>query len=155
MTWPRTSGSSARTIVAALHPAGAVSRVSVKNGRDGSAASTAFAFVEFDSVAAAEAAVRERSGSEFSGGRLRVEMSRGGYVSTASRGPPRRGGFRVRVFGLPPSASWQDLKDEGRKGGAEPGFSDIKGGVGILEYSSEADAERVVSGFSDIKGGTS
>ena len=55
----------------------------------------------------AEDAIRRRDGYELGGFRIRVEQAKGGFVSTSSRGPPRRGQFRVRVTGLPVSASWQ------------------------------------------------
>lgn len=70
----------------------------------------------------AEEAAHARDGYEFFGSRLRVELARGGNP----RGPPSGGrgggrfgggpprgagsGYRVLVRGLPPSASWQDLK---------------------------------------------
>jgi arginine/serine-rich splicing factor 1/9 len=84
-------------------------------------------------------------GVQFEGARLRVEMSRGGdrggdrggygdrgpprrdFGYDDRRGPPRgarppprdlrRSEHRVIVSGLPPSASWQDLKDYFRQAG--------------------------------------
>jgi splicing factor, arginine/serine-rich 1 len=58
--------------------------------------------------------VRARDGYDFGGARLRVEHAKGGYVSTSSRGPPRRSGYRVRVSNLPGSASWQVRNTGGR-----------------------------------------
>ena len=52
-------------------------------------------------------AQRARDGYDFGGFRLRVELAKGNFVSSASRGPPQRSGFRARITGLPESASWQ------------------------------------------------
>ena len=90
------------------HAAAAVGRIKaldIKLGRDDRA--PAYAFIEMEDPRDADDAVRGRDGYDFGGSRLRVEMAKGGFVSTSSRGPPRRGEFRVRVSGLPTSASWQ------------------------------------------------
>lgn len=72
----------------------------------------------------AEEAARARDGYDFYGSRLRVEIARGGNPrgpmgggggfgggrGGGGFGPPRGSGYRVTVTGLPPSASWQDLK---------------------------------------------
>ena len=79
----------------------------VKSSRDGG---PAYAFIEYSSPRDADDAGRGRDGVEFGGARLRVEPAKGNFVSTSSRGPPRRSGFRLRITGLPPSVSWQDLK---------------------------------------------
>jgi hypothetical protein len=69
----------------------------------------------------AEEAARQRDGYDFFGSRLRVEVARGGnprgpFGGGGMRIPPRGSGHRVTVRGLPPSASWQDLKARGRGG---------------------------------------
>mmetsp|Transcript_13620 Transcript_13620/g.32240 ORF Transcript_13620/g.32240 Transcript_13620/m.32240 type:complete len:192 (-) Transcript_13620:1305-1880(-) len=87
-----------------------------------------FAFIEFEDPRDASAAVQGRDGYDFYGTRLRVELARGGSGRStygggrrADRGysaaPPPNAEFRVNVFGLPPTASWQDLKDHMRKAG--------------------------------------
>lgn len=41
---------------------------------------------------------------------------------------PLRSAYRVRVYGLPPTASWQDLKDHMRKAG-DVGYANVENGV--------------------------
>jgi hypothetical protein len=98
---------------------GSVTAMDLKSGTDGRAA---YAFLEFSQPREAEEAVRGRDGAEFGGSRLRVEFSKGNFVSSGSRGPPQRSGFRVRVSGLPQGVSWQDLKvrDCAARRGARP-----------------------------------
>ena len=86
-------------------PVGRIKACDIKTGRDDR--SPAYAFVEMEDPRDAEDAIRGRDGYDFGGSRIRCEAAKGGYVSTSSRGPPRRGEFRVRVTGLPTSASWQ------------------------------------------------
>lgn len=88
-----------------LPRAGRLKAVDVKPSRDGRG--PAYAFLEFEEPRDAEDAVRGRDGHDFGGQRLRVEGARGNFVSASSRGPPRRSGYRVRITGLPQSASWQ------------------------------------------------
>lgn len=115
----------------------------------------AFAFVYFEDIRDAEDAIRGRDGVQFEGARLRVEMSRGS--SDAYGGDPRGGGgppprrppprdlrrseFRVIVSGLPPSASWQDLKDFFRQAG-DVIYTDVdRQGGGIVEFGKRGDQE--------------
>jgi hypothetical protein len=68
----------------------------------------------------------------------------GGRGPRDSRGPPQRTDFRVRVQGLPPSASWQDLKDHMRRVG-DVGFSDVdRRGGGVVEYGTAEAMERAI-----------
>jgi len=104
-----------------------------------------FAFVEFDDARDAEDAVQARDGYDYDGYRLRVEFPRGngpsgfrgrnGGSSSRGRGPPaRRSQYRVLVTGLPPSGSWQDLKDHMREAG-DVCFADVyKDGTGVVEF---------------------
>lgn len=106
-----------------------------------------FAFVEFDDPRDAEDAVQARDGYDYDGYRLRVEFPRGngpssfrgrnGASSSSSRGrgpPARRSQYRVLVSGLPPSGSWQDLKDHMREAG-DVCFADVyKDGTGVVEF---------------------
>ena len=120
-----------------------------------------FAFCEYANVADAEEASRRATGMEIGGSTLRVELAKGGFVSTSARGPPRRGGFRVKVYGLPGTASWQDLKDHMRSAG-DIGFADMnKDGpepVGLVDFSApEGKAEALArlngSTFTCVRGG--
>eukprot|EP00639_Heterosigma_akashiwo_P018977 CAMPEP_0206396452 /NCGR_PEP_ID=MMETSP0294-20121207/22796_1 /ASSEMBLY_ACC=CAM_ASM_000327 /TAXON_ID=39354 /ORGANISM="Heterosigma akashiwo, Strain CCMP2393" /LENGTH=264 /DNA_ID=CAMNT_0053851191 /DNA_START=5 /DNA_END=796 /DNA_ORIENTATION=+ len=57
--------------------------------------------------------------------------------------------FRVLVGNLPPSASWQDLKDHMRKAG-EPVRADVDGrGNGLIEYSTLDDMEYALRKLDD------
>ncbi|XP_061376235.1 serine/arginine-rich splicing factor SR30-like [Gastrolobium bilobum] len=89
-----------------------------------------YAFVEFEDARDAEDAIHYRDGYNFDGFRLRVELAHGGrgYSSSVDRyssysgssgghGVSRRSDYRVLVTGLPPSASWQALKDHMRRAG--------------------------------------
>eukprot|EP00802_Teleaulax_amphioxeia_P010918 Tamp_10948.p1 GENE.Tamp_10948~~Tamp_10948.p1 ORF type:complete len:292 (+),score=77.30 Tamp_10948:54-878(+) len=139
----------------------------------------AYAFVSFDDYYDAEAAVRGRDGVMLEGQRLRVEMSLmsrggrgggggyddrdryggrgggyggGGYGGPPPRAPPRnlrRSEHRVIVSGLPPSASWQDLKDHFRPCG-DVIYTDVdRHGGGIVEFASRDDQEEAISKLDD------
>lgn len=107
-----------------------------------------FAFVEFEDPRDAEDAVHARDGYDYDGYRLRVEFprgggprgfrdggGRGGGSGGRGRGPPaRRSHYRVLVSGLPPSGSWQDLKDHMREAG-DVCYADVfKDGTGVVEF---------------------
>ena len=125
----------------------------------------AFAFVTFEHNQDAIDAIKGRDGVMFEGQRLRVETSRlsseasssSGYgvpaaVAAPFRGPARdlrRSEHRIIITGLPPSASWQDLKDYFRSAG-DIIYADVdKRGGGIVEYSSRADQERAIEKLDD------
>ncbi|KAK1442683.1 RNA recognition motif RRM containing protein [Babesia gibsoni] len=113
---------------------------------------TAFAFLEFEDVRDAQDAIKEKDGAEVLGRRIRVETpfsakddSRGGR----RRGPipPRRGRYVVEVTGLPPSGSWQDLKDHMREAG-ECAHADVfRGGFGEVSFYSRSDMEYAIDKF--------
>ncbi|KAI4349947.1 hypothetical protein L6164_010486 [Bauhinia variegata] len=122
-----------------------------------------YAFVEFEDPRDAEDAVHYRDGYDFDGFRLRVELAHGGrgYSSSVdryssysggSRGASRRSDYRVLVTGLPPSASWQDLKDHMRKAG-DVCFSQIfreRGGMmGIVDYTNYEDMKYAIRKLDD------
>ncbi|CAH1389594.1 unnamed protein product [Nezara viridula] len=124
---------------------GKVTFVDLKNRRG-----PPFAFVEFEDPRDAEDAVHARDGYDYDGYKLRVEFPRGGGPSGyrnrggasmgsgfggRGRGPPaRRSQYRVIVSGLPPSGSWQDLKDHMREAG-DVCFADVfKDGTGVVEF---------------------
>lgn len=126
-----------------------------------------YAFVEFEDPRDAKDAIRGRDGYELDGCRLRVEMTRspgprgiggrGFYGSDRDRrlpprGPaPRRSGFRVIVTGLPPSGSWQDLKDHMREVG-DICYADVfHDGTGVVEYSKYEDMKYAIRKLDDTK----
>lgn len=79
-----------------------------------SAPSSAFLFYlrDVDGVRAADEAVK-KGDVDFRGTTLRIEVARGGgpaAMSNYGRGRNARSPYRVLVKGLPPSASWQDVK---------------------------------------------
>ena len=93
--------------------AGRIRSIDIKRSRDGRGG--AFAFVDYDHPRDASDAVYERDGYSFDGGRLRVELAKGSRERDRDRDGgrgrgPRGAGFRVRISGLPSSASWQVRK---------------------------------------------
>eukprot|EP00918_Siedleckia_nematoides_P030401 GHVU01065777.1.p1 GENE.GHVU01065777.1~~GHVU01065777.1.p1 ORF type:complete len:141 (-),score=17.48 GHVU01065777.1:89-511(-) len=97
---------------------GDISDISIKKTRSGSS----FAFIEYGHVRDAEDAIRDRDGFDMDGCRLRVEIpfnarTGGSRRAPAHLGRPRRGNYRVMVECLPPTGSWQDLKDHMREAG--------------------------------------
>ncbi|XP_020277326.1 serine/arginine-rich-splicing factor SR34-like isoform X2 [Asparagus officinalis] len=124
-----------------------------------------YAFVEFEEARDAEDAIRGRDGYNFDGSRLRVELAHGGRGHSSSFDRPRsyngggaRGGvsrhsnYRVRVTGLPSSASWQDLKDHMRRAGDvcfSEVFRDGGGTTGIVDYSNYDDMKYAIRKLDD------
>lgn len=96
----------------------------------------------------------------------------GGRDDYNSRGPPRRDSYddrrgppprraaprdlrrsehRVIISGLPPSASWQDLKDFFRQAG-DVIFTDVdRHGGGIVEFANKSDQEYAISKLDDTE----
>ncbi|CAB0028719.1 unnamed protein product [Trichogramma brassicae] len=149
---------------------GKVAFVDLKNRRG-----PPFAFVEFDDPRDAEDAVHARDGYDYDGYRLRVEFPRGGGPSSSFRGgggggrggdnsrgrggdsgrgrgpPARRSQYRVLVTALPPSGSWQDLKDHMREAG-DVCFADVyKDGTGVVEFLRYDDMKYAVKKLDDSK----
>jgi len=91
--------------------------------------------------------VRGRDGYVFDGYRIRVEFPRSSTRGGSSGGNSFRGGdgygrkFRPKgghqllVSGLPPTGSWQDVKDHFREAG-DVVYADVyKDGTGVMEFS--------------------
>ncbi|KAM4706668.1 serine/arginine-rich splicing factor 9-like [Discoglossus pictus] len=143
-----------------FHRYGRIRSVELKNR--GRCSSSPFAFIKFQDPRNAEDAVFGRNGYDFGSCRLRVEFPRpfrgsrgdgGGYGAPRGRnGPPsRRSDFRVLVSGLPPSGSWQDLKDHMRKAG-DVCYADVhKDGMGIVEFIRKEDMEYALRKLDDTK----
>jgi arginine/serine-rich splicing factor 1/9 len=122
-----------------------------------------FVFVEFEDRRDAEDAARSRDGYDFYGARLRVELAKGrggrdrdggGRGAPPGGARPSGAGHRVLVRNLPPSASWQDLKDFVRQA-ARPAFADVvkdRGDAyGVVEFESAADAEYAIRKLDDTE----
>jgi len=63
----------------------------------------------------------------------------------------RSGFHRVKITGLPRSASWQDLKDFMRAGG-DVRFTEVEtGGMGYAGFSSSTEMERAIRELDDTK----
>uniref|UniRef100_A0A0D6R6R3 RRM domain-containing protein n=1 Tax=Araucaria cunninghamii TaxID=56994 RepID=A0A0D6R6R3_ARACU len=124
-----------------------------------------YCFIEFEDARDAEDAIRGRDGYKFDGHRLRVEMARGGRASSVdmygggsynigsrSSGLYRRSGYRVLVYGLPSSASWQDLKDHMRRAG-DVCFAEVyrkgSGTVGVVDYTTYEDMKYAIRKLDD------
>ncbi|KAK1160096.1 UNVERIFIED_CONTAM: hypothetical protein FKN15_045482 [Acipenser sinensis] len=127
---------------------GKIRDIELKNNRG----TIPFAFVRFEDPRDAEDAVHGRNGYGFGDSKLRVEYPRsssskfnGPMAGGAPRGrfgpPSRRSEFRVIVTGLPPSGSWQDLKDHMREAG-DVCFADVqRDGEGVVEFLRREDME--------------
>ncbi|CAH8488420.1 unnamed protein product [Heterobilharzia americana] len=128
-----------------------------------------FAFVEFEDELDASDAVRGRDGYNFDGYALRVELPRtAGYNNGGGQnynqfrrggfnrggggsGPSRRSDFRVIVTGLPPTGSWQDLKDHMREAG-DVGYADVfRDGTGVVEFLRYEDMKYAIKRLDDSK----
>ncbi|XP_050779621.1 serine/arginine-rich splicing factor 9 isoform X2 [Gopherus flavomarginatus] len=119
-----------------------------------------FAFVRFEDPRDAEDAVYGRNGYDYGQCRLRVEFprssrGRGGGFGGGLRGrngpPSRRSEFRVLVSGLPPSGSWQDLKDHMREAG-DVCYADVqKDGMGVVEFLRKEDMDYALRKLDDTK----
>ncbi|KAJ7987168.1 hypothetical protein DPEC_G00335950 [Dallia pectoralis] len=134
---------------------GKIRDIELKNNRG----TIPFAFVRFEDPRDAEDAVYGRNGYGFGDSKLRVEYPRssgakfsgpmgggerggGGGGPRGKFGPPtRRSEFRVMVTGLPPTGSWQDLKDHMREAG-DVCFADVqRDGEGVVEFVRREDME--------------
>ncbi|XP_048502317.1 serine/arginine-rich splicing factor SR34A isoform X2 [Beta vulgaris subsp. vulgaris] len=143
-----------------------------------------YSFVEFEDPRDAQDAIRGRDGYNFDGCLLRVELAHGGRdrspmgrhgggsgAGGGGRGGGGRGGggsdggggqygvsrrseYRVIVRGLPPSASWQDLKDHMRKAGDvcfAQVFRDGEGMIGFVDYTNHEDMQYAIRKLDDTE----
>ena len=107
--------------------------------------------------------MRGRDGYTFDGYRIRVEFPRSSSKgenngrSNSFRGPPRGGfnraghGYSLQVTGLPPTGSWQDLKDHFRQAG-DVVYTDVyKDGTGTVEFSRADHMKRALRDLDDSK----
>ncbi|XP_061590163.1 serine/arginine-rich splicing factor 9 [Cololabis saira] len=129
---------------------GKIREIELKNNRG----TIPFAFIRFEDPRDADDAVYGRNGYGYGNSKLRVEYPRstsgkpgpmGGGGGGAPRGrfgpPTRRSEFRVIVTGLPPTGSWQDLKDHMREAG-DVCFADVqRDGEGVVEFLRREDME--------------
>ena len=112
----------------------------------------------------ADDAVRGRDGYLFDGYRIRVEFprsssrgeNRGGgggnqrYGSFAGRAS-RPKGYQLLVSSLPPTGSWQDVKDHFREAG-DIIFADVfRDGTGVVEFARQEHARRALRDLDDSK----
>ncbi|XP_005987217.1 serine/arginine-rich splicing factor 9 [Latimeria chalumnae] len=136
---------------------GRIRDIELKNNRG----TPPFAFVSFEDHRDAEDAVYGRNGYDYGEFRLRVEFPRssrgrgGGMGGGGPRGrfgpPSRRSDFRVLVTGLPPSGSWQDLKDHMREAG-DVCYADVqKDGLGVVEFLRREDMDYALRKLNDTK----
>ncbi|XP_059612381.1 serine/arginine-rich splicing factor 1A [Phlebotomus argentipes] len=148
-----------------FHKFGKVTFVDLKNRRG-----PPFAFVEFEDARDADDAVKARDGYDYDGYRLRVEFPRGGGPgsyrgnrsndrsrgtdsggSRSNRPPTKRSQFRVVVSGLPPSGSWQDLKDHMREAGDVCFADTYKDGTGVVEFLRHEDMKYAIKKLDDSR----
>lgn len=122
-----------------------------------------FAFIEFDDSLDAEDSIKGRDGYNFDGYRLRVELQKGPRNNGSSRGggggygdrrggpPTRRSDYRCIVSGLPPTGSWQDIKDHMRVAGNVCYADVFKDGTGVCEFIRYDDMKYAVKHLDDTK----
>lgn len=119
-----------------------------------------FAFVVFDDARDAEDSVDGRNGYEYGGCKLRVEIARGGGPTGRAMPPPitayrnKGSAHRVKVVGLPNSASWQDLKDHFRRV-VKPNYTNVfrdrDGVIGIVEFDTQDDLQYAIRKLDDTE----
>ncbi|KAE8892864.1 hypothetical protein PF005_g9701 [Phytophthora fragariae] len=136
-----------------------------------------FAFVDFEDPRDADDAIRSMDGRDFLGGRIRVELARGGSRRDGGgggggrrgdddrggyggrggdrfergRNPPQRTDFRVRVTDLPRDVDWRNVKDFLRTGG-EVTYCNIEAdGSAVAEFQTKDDMEDAVKKLDDTE----
>ncbi|CAH0517819.1 unnamed protein product [Peronospora belbahrii] len=137
-----------------------------------------FAFVDFEDPRDADDAIRSMDGRDFLGGRIRVELARGGSRRDGGgrdggrrgdddrsgygrggggdrfergRNPPQRTDFRVRVTDLPRDVDWRNVKDFLRTGG-EVTYCNIEtDGSAVAEFQTKDDMEDAIKKLDDTE----
>jgi len=115
-----------------------------------------FAFIEFEDPLDAEDSIKGRDGYNFDGYRLRVEIQKGSRNTVrpfAPRGgpPTRRSDYRCIISGLPPTGSWQDIKDHMRVAGNVCYADVFKDGTGVCEFIRYDDMKYAVKHLHDTR----
>ena len=111
--------------------------------------------------------MRGRDGYTFDGYRLRVEFprssSKGSYGNSGGGRRSTGGGFRggrpgyrprgyqLHVSGLPPTGSWQDIKDHFREAGDVVFADAFNDGTGVVEFSRYEHMKRALRDLDDSK----
>uniref|UniRef100_A0A5F4W3A1 Serine/arginine-rich splicing factor 1 n=1 Tax=Callithrix jacchus TaxID=9483 RepID=A0A5F4W3A1_CALJA len=124
---------------------GGILNIDLENRRGG----PSFAFVEFEDPRDAEDAVVRSCRGTGQGG----SGGGGGGAPQGSYAPPpsRRSENRVVVSGLPPSGSWQDLKDHMREAG-DVCYADVyQDGTGVVEFVRKEDMTYAVRKLDNTK----
>lgn len=98
---------------------------------------------------------KDARGGDRNGGRYDRDSQYGGRRGGGGggRGPPpgQRTGYRVSVSGLPPTGSWQDLKDHFREVG-DVIYTDVfRDGMGVVEFSRRDSIRTAVKHLDDSK----
>lgn len=121
-----------------------------------------FAFVEYEDPRDAEDAVKARDCYNYEGYKLRVEFQKGGrgeprsFMGSGGGGrgnnaPPRRSDNRIIISGLPPTGSWQDVKDHMREAGTVCYADVFKDGTGVVEFIHYDDMKYAIKNLDDTK----
>ena len=141
-----------RDIEKFFEPCGRVHNVLIKQKK--------FGFAEFETGRQAEDAVYDLHGKKLLGNRLTVEFSKGVRGGERERrapwvskyGAPVRTKYALKVYNLSRAVSWQDLKDELRKGG-EITFAEAHTDTareGRVEFATMEDLERVMKRYQGL-----
>uniref|UniRef100_A0AAV1V0V1 RRM domain-containing protein n=1 Tax=Peronospora matthiolae TaxID=2874970 RepID=A0AAV1V0V1_9STRA len=136
-----------------------------------------FAFVDFEDPRDADDAIRSMDGRDFLGGRIRVELARGGSRRDGGggrdggrrgdddrgghgrggdrfergRNPPQRTDFRVRVTDLPRDVDWRNVKDFLRTGG-EVTYCNVEAdGSAVAEFQTKEDMDDAIKKLDDTE----
>ncbi|CAD7705103.1 unnamed protein product [Ostreobium quekettii] len=129
--------------------------------------SKGFGFVSYDNEESMRNAINKMNGAELDGRKIEVTVAMpqgpkfgmgGGYNPQrggmeGGRGPPR--GYRVLIYGLPPTITWRHLKDFLRDSGCEVKYADIvEPGVGMGEFGTPAERASAIKTLNgkDLKG---
>jgi len=91
-------------------------------------------------------------GGRYGGGGGYSDRPRGNYTRGRGRGAPiKHSDYRVLVSNLPPTGSWQDLKDHMREAGEVLCADVYKDGTGVCEFARRKDMEWAAKYLDDSK----